>query len=92
MGSNPTGGIRNMDPLKQIQETQKAVKEKMLTLILGGFGLVAALAWNDAIQTLFNNLFPQSNGLVGKFVYAILITAIVVIISLRLKKISEQKE
>jgi len=81
-----------MDPLKQVQETQKAVKEKMLTLILGAFALVAALAWNDAIQTLFNTLFPKSNGLIGKFIYALIITVIVVVISLRLKKISEEKE
>jgi len=59
---------------------------------LGAFALVAALAWNDAIQTLFNTLFPKSNGLIGKFIYALIITVIVVVISLRLKKISEEKE
>lgn len=82
----------NMDPLKDFKEAQKAVKEKMLTLILAGFGLIAALAWNDAIQTLFNTLFPNSNGLIGKFIYALIITCIVVVISLQLKKISEKKE
>lgn len=74
------------------KETPKAVKEKMITLILAGFGLVAALAWNDAIQTLFNSLFPQGSGLIGKFGYALIVTLIVVIISLHLKRISEKKE
>ena len=81
-----------MDPLKDFKETQKAIKEKMLTLILAGFGLVTALAWNDAIQTLFNTLFPNSNGLIGKFIYALIVTCIVVIISLQLKKISDKKD
>jgi len=78
--------------LDRIKETKDAVREKMATLILGGFGLVAALAWNDAIQTLFSTLFPKSNGLAGKVAYAVTVTIIVVFISLRLKKISEQEE
>jgi len=81
-----------MKPLKEIEKTQKEVREKMITLILAGFGLVAALAWNDAIQALFNTLFPKGGGVIGKFVYAALITIIVAIISLQLKKTSEKKE
>lgn len=82
-----------MEPLKkEIKETQKIIKEKIFTLILAGFGVVAALAWNDAIQTLFKVLFPKSEGLVGKFIYALIVTIIVVIISLQLKKITEIKE
>lgn len=81
-----------MNPLNKINKTKKAVKTRMLTLILAGFGLVAALAWNDAIQTLFKVLFPKSEGVVGKFVYALLVTVIIVIISLQLKKASEKKE
>lgn len=81
-----------MGPLNEIQKTKKAMREKMLTLILAGFGLVAALAWNDAIQTLFKVLFPKSEGVIGKFVYAVIITVLVVIISLQLKKTFEKKE
>jgi hypothetical protein len=93
VGSTPTRGTRtNMDPLKNFKEVRRAVKEKTLTLILAGFGLVAALAWNDAVQTLFNTLFPNSNGLIGKFIYALIVTSIVVVISLQLKKVSEKRE
>jgi len=81
-----------MNPLNEIKETKKAAKEKMITLILAGFGLVAALAWNDAIQTLFRILFPKSDGVVGKFIYAVLVTLIVVFITVQLKKISEKEE
>lgn len=81
-----------MNPLNDLKETKKAVREKMLTLILAGLGLVAALAWNDAIQTLFRILFPKSDGVIGKFVYALLVTFIVVFITLQLKKISGEDE
>jgi len=80
-----------MNPFSKIKETKKEVKEKMLTLILAGFGLVAALAWNDAIQAFFKVLFPESEGVIGKFVYAALVTVIVVLISSSLRKIGEEK-
>ncbi|OGM92538.1 hypothetical protein A2755_00375 [Candidatus Wolfebacteria bacterium RIFCSPHIGHO2_01_FULL_48_22] len=55
--------------------------------ILAGFGLVAALAWNDAIQTLVNTIFTaESNTIIAKFIYALIITLVLVIISLRLEK------
>lgn len=78
--------------MNNVQETKKEFQEKIITLVLGGLGFVAALAWNDAIQSFFNVLFPDNSGLVGKFVYAILITLIVVIVSVQLKRISEKKE
>jgi polyferredoxin len=84
--------LKVKNPLKkEIKETQKEFKQRTITLILAGFGLVAALAWNDAISALFDTLFPKGAGLIGKFLYALLVTIIVVIISLQLKKISEKK-
>jgi hypothetical protein len=88
----PLDKIKKIKPLKEIEETKREFTEKTITLILGGFGLVAALAWNEAIQTLFNTLFPSNKGLIGKFIYALIVTCIVVIISLQFKKISEKKE
>ena len=77
---------------EEMEETKKVFKEKMTTLILGGFGLVAALAWNEAIKSLFETLLPQkSSALIGKFLYALFITLIVVIVSRNLEKISEKK-
>jgi len=86
----------NKEPLEKIkngvEKVKREFKEKTITLILGGFGLVAALAWNEAIKSLFETFFTKSNELIGKFIYAIIVTAIVVIVSIRLKKISEKKE
>ena len=77
---------------EEIEQTKRALKEKTTTLIIGGFGLVAALAWNEAIKSLFETYFKESSGLMGKFIYALIITLIVVIVSIRLGKISEKKE
>jgi len=70
----------------------RAVFDKALTFMLAGFGFVAALAWNDAIQALFNEIFgPARGSLYAKFGYAILVTAIITIVSLRLGKYAREK-
>jgi len=89
---SPLNKIKNIKPLKEIGETKREFKEKTITLILGGFGLVAALAWNEAIKSLFETFFKKNNELIGKFLYAIIVTIIIVIVSMRLKKIAEKKE
>lgn len=86
----------NRESVKKIKNgfegVKKEFKEKTITLILGGFGLVAALAWNEAIKTLFETIFPKESELIGKFIYAIIVTIIVVLVSLQFRKISEKKE
>ena len=85
--------IQEIKPLKEIKKTQEEFRKTTITLILGGFGLVAALAWNEAIRSFFDIFFPKgSSGLIGKFIYAFIVTIIVVIVSLQLRKISEKKE
>jgi uncharacterized membrane protein len=77
---------------KEVKETKKVFEEKMLTFILAGFGLVASLAWNEAIKSLVDTLLPQkTSALIGKFVYAILVTFIIVLISRYLEKISTKE-
>ena len=65
----------------------KAVFARAVTFMLAGFGFVAALAWNDAIQALVTRLFGTTpSSLVAKFGYAVVITIVVTIVSLRLGK------
>jgi hypothetical protein len=68
----------------------REVIEKTLQLATAAFGLVAALAWNDAIQTLFAQIFGEAADLTAKFFYAILITVIVVFATIRLARIQER--
>jgi glycerol uptake facilitator-like aquaporin len=70
----------------------KEVVRQVLTLMTAAFGLVAALAWNEAIQTLVNRYFSFTAGgqVVSKFVYALAITFILVLITVQLAKLRER--
>ena len=43
------------------------------------FGLIAALAWNSAIQAIIISVLPKGSGITGLLIYAIVITIIAVI-------------
>lgn len=64
---------------------------QIVALIVTSFGLVAALAWNTAIQNSFNKYFPEKSGtrLFPQFVYAVLVSIFVIIVTMILIKISE---
>ena len=55
--------------------------EKLSTLITAAFGLVAALAWNSAIQKIFEEFFGKSESLVAQIIYAVIVTLIAVYVT-----------
>ncbi len=56
--------------------------ETFASLITAAFGLVAALAWNEAIKQAVAAVFKSENDLVGLTVYAIIVTILAVIMTL----------
>ncbi|MFH1682234.1 MAG: DUF5654 family protein [Candidatus Woesearchaeota archaeon] len=73
------------------------VVEKLTALIVAAFGLVAALAWNDAIKALFVGpcgtegagvLCRLSAG--GPWVYAVFVTILAVIAAIWIGKAAEK--
>jgi predicted PurR-regulated permease PerM len=58
------------------------LSEQVKTLMGAALAFVAGLAWNDAISSAIKMIFPQDNAssLILKFAYAIVITAIIVIL------------
>jgi len=70
-----------------LSNVEKKILDKLSTLIMSAFGLVTALAWNDAIQTLLKSLFGKQSEIWAKFIYAIFLTAIVVIIGIQIDNI-----
>ncbi|MBI4032294.1 hypothetical protein HY374_01155 [Candidatus Berkelbacteria bacterium] len=64
--------------------------EKIVDLVTAAFGLVAALAWNEAIQQLIQTFYPSEDDLAGKFIYAVFITLIAVFITTRLARIHDK--
>jgi len=71
----------------QSSKISSEVKEKTLGFLVTAFGLVAGLAWNEAIQSLIRSLFViDKNSIWAKFIYAILMTLILVIITIFLAR------
>lgn len=67
----------------------KAVAGQGLTYIIGAFGFVAALAWNEAFKSLIDKFFQADENLISRFVYALVITLVAVIATSRLTKVQE---
>jgi len=62
-----------------MNDWRREFNRRVLTYVGGGFGIVAALAWNEAIKELIQYLFPLSKDtLLAKFAYALVLTAAVV--------------
>ena len=67
------------------------VLDKFSELITTALGLVAALAWNEAIQQLFTRLFGEAGGaMAAKFGYAVIITLVVVFATLAVARAAER--
>jgi hypothetical protein len=74
-----------MSEQKEKQRLRVEVLEKVASLATAGFGLVAALAWNDAIKALFTTWFPApADNLLAKVGYALVITILVVIVTVQI--------
>jgi uncharacterized membrane protein YidH (DUF202 family) len=78
---------------REKSEITPRLREQIFTLIGGAFGLVAALAWNDAVQTLFREIFPvQAHSVIAKFAYAAVVTVIAVYFLIKVEKIFRKTE
>ncbi|MDD2444616.1 MAG: DUF5654 family protein [Candidatus Nanoarchaeia archaeon] len=78
---------------------KKEIVDKITALITAAFGLVAALAWNDAIRSLFvgpcsaenaGALCALSSG--GPWIYAILVTILAVLVTLWIGRLAEKNK
>src|SRR5688572_6085574 len=58
------------------------VIKAIAALITAAFGLVAALAWNTAIQEIFRVAFGDQSGVIPMLIYAVVVTIIAVIATL----------
>ena len=65
--------------------------EQSVTLSTSAFGLAAALAWNETIQQAVKEFveptLPAGSGVLSKFIYAILVTLLAVIITYQLSRL-----
>lgn len=72
----------------------KELLHQLVALSTSGFGLVAALAWNEAIQVFVKDyiqrFYPNGAGIISKFLYAVLITVFAVFATYQLSKLSSR--
>lgn len=70
------------------RETTKMVLQSMIALASAALGLVAALAWNDAIKETIKQIMESDDSLSSKYIYAIIATLIAVTVVLTLAKLA----
>lgn len=89
-----------MQPVKktkeEIRKYQLVVVKQMLKLATSGFGLVAALAWNELIKTAINEYVKTrisvGSGIISLAIYALIVTFLAVFVTLQLSKLAERLE
>lgn len=69
------------------------ILEKIITLFTAAVGVVAALAWDDAVKSVFQRCYPfPGRGLEAKFAYAIIVTMVAVLLTSILAKLLSMEE
>jgi uncharacterized membrane protein YidH (DUF202 family) len=58
------------------------VLDKIAALVTAAFGLVAALAWNEAIKAIFKEIFGTADAVGPMLIYAIVVTIVAVILTI----------
>lgn len=66
------------------------ILQSMITLASASLGLVAALAWNDAIKATIKKVFETDDNLAGLYTYAIIATVIAVFVVLMLTRLASR--
>lgn len=70
------------------KETTKIVLQSMIALASAALGLVAALAWNDAIKETIKRFLGSDESLASKYTYAVLATIIAVVVVVTLARVA----
>ncbi len=85
--SNTTPKIKN-----EVDTLRREIRERTVGYVTAAMGLVAGLAWNEAIKALIEYVFPMnSNTLWAKFIYAVLVTLMMVILSSYLLRLAKKE-
>lgn len=84
--------MENDKPTKQEQKRiEIEIVRQMITLSTSGFGVIAALAWNNVIREFVDSYIavwiPAGGSIVSLLIYALLVTILAVIVTIQLSKI-----
>lgn len=87
-----------MKVIRKLTKTASEIRhefiKQLLSLTTSGFGLVAALAWNEVIKEVveiyIKPIAGQYSGIISLVIYAIIVTALAVLITYNLSRISKK--
>lgn len=76
---------------KKVTKFQDKVVGEMLRLTTSGFGLVAALAWNELIKEVVKEYIKPivggASGILSLLIYAVLVTLLAVVVTYNLSRL-----
>lgn len=89
-----------MDKEKPTKQEEKHIHieivRQMITLSTSGFGVVAALAWNNVIKEFVDSYIakwiPEGGSMASLLIYAVLVTILAVIVTIQLSKLLKTLE
>lgn len=85
---------KKVNPPNSVKDLPLAVIKQMTALATSGFGLVAALAWNnvikEAVEIYIKPLLGGSSGLVSLVIYAVIITFLAILVTFQLSKLEQR--
>jgi hypothetical protein len=83
----------NIEQEKKDATLRKELRQRMVGYIVGALGLVAGLAWNDAIKSSIEHFYKVDGaGILIKFLYALAITIFIVIVSYYVMKFTDSEK
>ena len=88
--------MANIDAPNSIQEMPLTIIKNMIALATSGFGVVVALAWNEAIktsvQTYISPILGENSGVISLFIYAAIVTLLAVVVTMKLTNVQKTLE
>ncbi len=73
-----------------VKNSTRVLVQTMITLASASLGLVAALAWNEAIKATIKKVFETDDNLAGLYTYAVIATVIAVVVLVILARIASR--
>lgn len=88
--------MANIETPQSIKLFPLSVIKNMIGLATSGFGVVVALAWNDAIkkavETYIDPILGEKSGVISLFIYAAVITLLAVVVTMQLAHLQKKFE
>lgn len=86
--------MANIETPENLQDLPLAIVRNMITLATSGFGVVVALAWNEAIKRTVNEFitpyFGDGSGVISLVIYALIMTILAVVVTMQLSQIEKR--